>query len=124
MANKFDEEQVRALFTLADIKILTLWKLPNGYWPEVAPDDWNDHSQVNTFLRYQRLRVDSPWWLVKTNFGLIKIGWRKRVLNIDWSDTEIRVIVTEDDVTKDKTLVHAWTQLKAVEYLTELKKHA
>jgi hypothetical protein len=121
---KFEEEQVRALFTLADIKILSLWKLPNGYWPEAIPENWDDGYEVNAFLKYQRLRADSPWWLVKTNFGLIKIGWRKRVISIDWSDTPVRAFVTEDNVTKTTGLVHAWTQLKAIEYLTKLKEFA
>lgn len=52
-----------------------------------------------------------PWWFVKTPKGWIEIGW------IDWSDTDIRKSVTTDD-----TMVHAWTELKAAEYLTTLWK--
>jgi hypothetical protein len=114
---QFDEQKMRVLFTLAGIEIISVWKLPNGYWPEVLPDDWSDHGQVSVFVRYAELRASSPWWLVKTHAGLIKIGWRKRVLNIEWSDTPIRAIITDDDVTKEPTMVHAWSELKAVEYL-------
>ena len=117
---QFDEQKMRALFTLAGIEILSVWRLPNGYWPEVLPDDWSDQRQVSDFLRYAEIRASSPWWLVKTHAGLVKIGWRKRVINIDWSDTAIRAIITEDDVTKTETLVHAWSDLKAVEYLQKL----
>lgn len=102
----FDEQKVRALFTLAGIEVLRVWKLPNRYWPD---DD-----------RYAELRRNSPWFLVKTPHGMIEIGWRKRVMNIDWSDTPVRDVVTEDEVTKDKTMVHAWTELKAAEYLQTL----
>lgn len=57
---------------------------------------------------------------MKTPKGLIQIGWRKRVISIDWSDTGIRRVVTEDDVTKDDTMVHAYSYAKALAYLTAL----
>lgn len=99
-------EQILALFALSFIRVLGVWELPNDYWPEHA-----DYAEV---------RNNSPWFLVKTNKGLIKIGWRKRVLSIDWSDTSIRTIVTEEKVTKNESLVHAWDYRKALEYLTVL----
>lgn len=102
------EEQARAIFTLAGIQVLNLWELANRYWPTVDA--------------YLKIRAESPWWLVKTPFGLIMIGWRKRVINIDWSDTSLRVVVTKDDVTKDETHVHAWEEVKAVEYLKALAR--
>ena len=58
-----------------------------------------------------------PWFLVTTKIGVIKIGWRKRVINIDWSETEVRKIISDDDVTKDETMIHAWAYEKAAEYL-------
>lgn len=99
------EEEVKALFLLSGIEILKVWKVDNRYWPEV----------------YVKERLGSPWWLVKTKFGCVEIGWRKRVIHIDWSDTEIRKEITEDDVTKSEILVHAWGYAKAIEYLTNLK---
>lgn len=102
------EEKVKALFLLADIKVLKLWKLENKYWPKTYTD----------------MIMANPWWLVKTPIGLIEIGNRKRVVNIDWSDTNIRKIITEDDVTKDVTMVHAWTDEKIIEYLKALNKAA
>lgn len=98
------EEQVRAIFTVARLRAEKLWQLTNRYWPD----------------SYLKERAESPWWLVRTRIGLIVIGWRKRVINIDWSDTEVRGIVTSDDVTKDSTHVHAWDESKAVEYLRSL----
>jgi hypothetical protein len=102
------EEKVKALFLLADIKVLKLWKLENKYWPSAYVD----------------MIMANPWWLVKTPLGLIEIGNRKRVVNIDWSDTSIRKVITEDDVTKDNTMVHAWTDEKIIEYLKALNKAA
>lgn len=100
------KEEVESLFTLANITILNIWELKNKYWPDAYTD----------------MILNNPWWLVKTEFGLIEIGPRKRVINIDWSDTKIRKIITEDDVTKNEIMVHAWSMTKALEYLINLNK--
>lgn len=93
-----------AMFQLARVEVLGHWEIANDYWPNA----------------YTQLRLENPWWLVKTHAGLIEIGNRKSVLSIDWSDTPIRKIITDDDVTKKETMVHAWTEAKAVEYLSAL----
>lgn len=103
---KFSEQEARSVFTLAGIEVLNVWEIPNQYWPDTE--------------NYAGIRRESPWFLVKTKHGLIKLGWRKRVLSINWSDTAIRKIVTEDDVTKDEAMVHAWSNESAVGYLKEL----
>lgn len=107
-----NEERMKALFLLTGFEIEKSYELVNEYWGTDQPD--------------------SPWWLVKTEYGMIKIGWRKRVINIDWSDTEYKAgeskfwdgrdidVITNDDVTKDPTHIHAWGYAKAVEYLTTL----
>ncbi len=102
------EEQVRALFTLAEIPVQGVYKIENRYWPE----------------SYVELRRDNPWWLVKTPAGLVQIGWRKRVISINWSDTAFRQVITEDDVTKDELMVHAWGWAKALEYMTAWRRAA
>lgn len=98
------EQEARALFLLAGIDVTAVHKIENGYWPE----------------GYIEMRQKSPWWLMKTPAGLVRIGWRKRVISIDWCDTPARIIVTDDDTTKDATLVHAWSHGKAVVYLDSL----
>jgi hypothetical protein len=103
-----NEAQMRAIFLLAGIDISSVFELPNGYWPDVP--------------NYAELRRESPWWLVRTEAGMVKIGWRKRVISIDWSDTCVRQVVTLDDVTKDEALVHAYSYGKAVEYLTTFRR--
>lgn len=101
-----EHKQVVALFDLANIKVLNIWEIPNEYWPKTE--------------RYAELRETNPWWLVKTPAGIIKIGNRKRVISIDWSDTKIRGEITKDDVTKSDDMVHAWSMPKALEYMTAL----
>lgn len=102
--NEFNEQLCRSIFTLAGIEVLRVWRLPNQYWRRPEADE------------------KSPWFLVKTDAGLIQIGWRKRAIAIDWGDTNIRQIVTGDEVTKNESLVHALSTAKAVEYLSSLGK--
>lgn len=65
-----------------------------------------------------------PWYLVTTNSGHIKIGWRKRVIEIDWSRTLISGTSEElfpgEDVTKHEKSIHAWGYEKAQEYINVL----
>lgn len=106
--NEFPKDTAASLFTLANIPVRELIELPNNYWPKT--------------IENHLLRNSSPWWLADTEFGLIEIGYRKRVMNIDWSRTKARVVVTEDDVTKNKMMVHAYSIVKAVDYLTVLSR--
>jgi hypothetical protein len=65
-----------------------------------------------------------PWFVVTTNKGRIKIGWRKRVISIDWSDSIIKetaeILFPSEDVTKYDNLIHAWGLEKAREYIDKL----
>ena len=99
-------DKVQALFLLADFEAKNFHKIENEYYCSEASAD---------------LRRASPWWLVETEYGLIKIGWRSRVIAIDWSSLEYRGIITKDDVTKDNTMVHAWSYSAAVRYLADLR---
>lgn len=93
---------VKRFFDDTDLTVEVIWELPNQYWPPA----------------YQELRAIYPWWLVKTKFGLITIGWRKRVISIDWKHTKLRMEVTKDDVTKGTYYVHVHD--KMFEYLRTL----
>ncbi len=92
---------------------------------------------------------DAPWVVMRTPKGNIKFGWRKRVINIDWSHVvehlcapyksffseeaqtmkraigkqlDGHVLFAKEDVTIDSTHVHAWGKDKLVEYLEILSK--
>jgi hypothetical protein len=98
--------ETESILTLAGLKPERMWELANRYWP-LSP-------------QYDYAR--RPWWLAQTSLGLIQIGRRKRVISIEWDATHRRVVVTEDNVTKSDTMVHAWSTAKAVEYLTRLRE--
>lgn len=65
-----------------------------------------------------------PWIVVTTQKGHIKLGWRKRVINIDWSDSNINLdgnkIFKGENVTTGEKYIHAWSYEKAIEYLSKL----
>jgi hypothetical protein len=87
----------------------TITELPNGYWPKG--------------LDYDEIRLSSPWWRLDTKLGPIVIGWRKRVLEINWIGTPIRGHMTgPDDVTSITTYCHAWDYGHALIYLTNLRR--
>lgn len=72
--------------------------------------------------------VGSPWFLVTSDIGVIKVGWRRRVLVIDWIDSIVGEKAEElfpaEDVTKEGWMIHAWGYEKAKEYLAFLHGRA
>lgn len=91
-------------------------------------------KDVKMFARkneYCSCELCAPWFNVKTEFGNIKIGWRKRVINIDWGSPTVTVrskllhknissLFKDEDVTKGNDYIHAWGWEKAQEYLTKI----
>lgn len=98
-ACKKEGEQLLALF--GDEKIY-VEQIPNEYWANSK----------------------RPWFLVTTKVGHIKIGWRKRVMVLDWSKTSVKQNANElfpdEDTTKDGRMIHAWSDEKAKEYLAKI----
>ncbi len=65
-----------------------------------------------------------PWFIVTTKIGKFVIGWRKRVINIDWSSTQVpftaRGVFPNEDVTQGDRSIHAYGYDKAKEYIDHL----
>ncbi len=90
-------------------KLLSLF--PSPIYVETIPNGYSNDG-------YSR---HLPWFVVTTGVGRFKIGWRKRVIEIDWSetsDTQIALnLFPNEDVTKSGKMIHAWSYDKAAEYI-------
>ena len=96
-------------------------------------------------------KSDPAWCRIRTPKGDMVIGWRKRVVNFEWTglieheiaatktgqygaDYKARDAIREkfdgeklfasEDVTKGPALVHAWTREKLIEYLRKVSEVA
>lgn len=99
-------QKFQAVFLLAGLTPATFKPIPNGYCS-------------------QKCCEHLPWYEVETMKGTIIIGWRKRVINIDWSKTGNKIAPEKwgkDKVvpTREETFIHAWGYSAAVEYLNVL----
>jgi hypothetical protein len=63
------------------------------------------------------------WFKVTTTKGRITVGWRKRVINIEWEPSvagRADIIFGAEAVTKGDRSIHAWGYDKAREYIAKL----
>lgn len=52
-----------------------------------------------------------PWFIITTTIGRFKIGWRKRVIHIEWTDTIVKAtaenLFPQSNMTKSGRMIHA-----------------
>lgn len=101
-----EEKRFREIFKAAGFSFACLHHIPNKY------------------CSYDKC---APWFRVETEVGTITIGWRKRVISINWSEAfhnnkDIIHLFEKEDVTKGHHSIHAWGWDKATEYLSKLYK--
>jgi hypothetical protein len=69
-----------------------------------------------------------PWFVVTTTIGRFKIGWRKRVIELDWSGTlatkTAAVLFPGEEVTKFDRTIHAWGYDAAQQYIAAVIESA
>jgi hypothetical protein len=75
---------------------------------------------------------DANWLMVTTKVGHFKVGYRSKVINIDWSKTTVKgsgkQLFPNEDVTKGgdcwdtggKQYIHAWSLEKGREYIQKI----
>lgn len=65
-----------------------------------------------------------PWFKVTTEVGRFEIGWRKRVIHIDWTETvgtkTADELFPEEVGTKGNKMIHAWCLDKAKQYISTI----
>jgi hypothetical protein len=101
----------------AKANLLSLFPAPFYY--EEVPNQYEGGSW------YGRL---NPWLKVYLpTYGPILIGWRKRVIQLDWSESLIQAdgyeLFASEDVTKGISSIHCWSLDKARDYLNRLFEH-
>ena len=68
------------------------------------------------------------WLLVTTQLGVIEIGWRKSVMAIDWSASDVKAtaedLFADEKVTKGEKMIHAHDYRAAHRYLVKIRESA
>lgn len=103
------DRELRALLAEAGL-VGEVRLVPNRYWGPIDEHDF----------------FPEPWAIIETCRGPIRIGWRKRVISIDWGfasssiEADGNQVVGGDDVTASDRMCHAWGIDKAIVYLRRL----
>jgi hypothetical protein len=94
------------IFKEAGFQHVAMDEIANRYWADVSGES-------------------APWFMVATEKGFFVIGWRKRVIHIEWSGLITPPDLFADaDVTKGPEHIHAWGQSKAIEYLSRVRERS
>ena len=105
-----------------------LWEIEEeqAYFKEVMDQSGMPYTSMRAIPNGYSRSYSSPWFLVETKWGPLRIGWRKRVINIDWGDSQINhngdITFKDQKVTTWRVGVHAWGKDKAIEYLRVLSQ--
>jgi hypothetical protein len=101
---KQEREYFSQIFEAAGFRVRSLQTIPN---------------QRNT-----RDELARPWFEVDTSLGQIAIGWRKRVISIDWSDTgrDLSYLFSESSRTYGAKYVHAGSGEEAILFLKRIRE--
>jgi len=98
---------MKEAFAKAGYPDVSLITIPNEYWPgNIKNEAWVP-----------------PWYMAQVGDGpVLKVGWRKRVMVIDWSAAgkKLQHLFESENVTKEEHLIHAYTYEKAAEYLAKV----
>jgi len=101
-----EERKIRDIFEKAGFQVVKMTSMLNQYCP---------------------CDKCAPWFDVETEFGTVRIGWRKRVINIEWDRLDSKeaflYLFHDEDVTKGNDGIHAWGWDKAEDYLSRLHNH-
>ncbi len=69
-----------------------------------------------------------PWYRITTTIGHFTIGWRRSVINLDWSATRgtktAEELFPKEDVTKGDRYIHAYGYDKAAQYVATIMRES
>jgi hypothetical protein len=109
-----ERAKLTALFPVAGLSPIFIEDVPNEYGPAGSEET-----------------INQPWLMVTAPIGHIKIGWRRSVINIDWSRSLVQesgeTLFPAESTTKggshdrdSSRFIHAHGYEKAAEYLKVL----
>jgi len=102
-------EAYRALMMLTGFDYTSEHKLVNGY----VSDRGTGNPQYS-----------QPWMMFMTTWGPVVVGWRKRVINIEWHDSKYPSLVVEPPdlyITHGPGYIHCYGYGEALAALERLK---
>ncbi|MBQ8298609.1 MAG: hypothetical protein IJX99_01875 [Clostridia bacterium] len=135
------------VFTLDDVKNNSCVSIDGKYYHDSCWRNYRKLIEVDKFTRrmmdllykntdysfellpngycHQDCCSHIPWFLFHTIHGDIIMGWRKRVISIEWQENykpfDMNDLFATENVTKwekaGKRGIHAWSEEKAYEYL-------
>lgn len=82
---------------------------------EEIPNEYNEYWEGNEDC--------PPWYIVSTKQGNFKVGWRKRVIHLQWAGDgvgptrDVNDLFEGEAVTLSGNYIHAWGYEKMVDYL-------
>lgn len=84
------------LLEQAGFEIKGCYEIQNEYWPL--------HES------YKTLRKEHPWYIILTQYGMLKMGPRKKVVELSWDtiDCKVEDCITEENVTGGYQFFHSW----------------
>lgn len=97
-------------------------EVEGGFREALTKAGFANFTMIPVANEYGSLSYRGPWYKVRTDQqAQFRIGWRKRVIEVDWTDTSFRSDISNGDgVTKNDHLIHADPE-KLAEYLTRLR---
>ena len=137
-------------FTIEDIKDNPCVRVDGKYYHDSCWTNYRRLTEIDEFTRnlmsivykdsdytfdllpngycHEECCAHIPWFMFHTIDGDIKIGWRKRVISIEWQENyepfDFPKLFESEDVTKweeeGRRGIHAWGKDKAYEYLNKV----
>lgn len=99
----------RGRFAESGFSPIRMVQIPNEYWPEP----------------YVLERLSTPWFEVTTDIGTFKVGWRKNVIELDWSKTDLtrtaESLLPDENVTRKDRMIHCWSFDDLTRYLKVIR---
>lgn len=89
---------------------------------------YSDFTLMPCRNEYGSVAYRGPWYLFSYKGATIRVGWRKRVIEIDWSrveSTELRTMIAklfaDVESTHTNTIVHANNANEATKFLSDIR---